>query len=228
MKKALATFALVALAAVAQAQVISQWTFESAPPADLNNNTQGPSVAADVGNGTATGVHANANTDWSTPTGNQSANSFSAQTWTANDYWQFSLSTVGFTDIFVTVGQTRSSTGPASWEFQYSSNGGTNFSTLTAYTVPEDSWSTGSFDSTSEFTFDLTGVTALDNNANVVFRLVNLSSPAAGGTSRVDDFYVSAGEPVYPAGFVIPEPATYMLFGIGILIAAHRLRRKQG
>ena len=204
----------------AQAQtVISQWTFETNPPPDLSNSMMGPSVTADVGNGTATGFHASALTDWSTPAGNGSANSYSSNTWAPADYYQFSLSTVGFTGIWVTFSQTSSATGPTSFELQYSTNGGTSFTTFTTYTVGTAGWNTTTYNPASQYVFDLSSITALNENAAIAFRLVNLSSPAAGGTSRVDDFYVSQGGPI-----VIPEPATYLLFGIGLLFCAQRFR----
>ena len=58
---------------------LAQWTFETTPPADAPNSAIYPNlIAADVGAGNASGVHAKAATDWTTPIGNGSANSFAS------------------------------------------------------------------------------------------------------------------------------------------------------
>ena len=223
-------------ATVAVSTTISQWTFETNPPADISSPT-GPSVTADVGNGTATGAHTTGASNWTTPTGNGSANSLSVDNWNVNDYFSFTLSTVGQTGIFVTFSQTSSSTGPAKFDLQYSTDNGINFTSGGSYTVSANSpnWSSNSanFASGDEFTFNLSNVTGLNNNAHVIFHLRDTATTAAGGgtvaaggTSRVDNFFVSDGGPEYPPGFVVPEPATWMLMGIGLLVGAQRLRRK--
>lgn len=80
-----------------QAQVvIAKWTFETSPPADLFDSATIGSIAADEGTGTALGSHASAATDWTTPSGNGSANSLSSNTWAVGDYCQFSLETTGY------------------------------------------------------------------------------------------------------------------------------------
>jgi hypothetical protein len=238
MKNILSLLAILSSAAAIHAAPIVEWTFETNPPPDAANTTTGPSVSADVGTGTATGQHASFLTDWSTPTGNGSANSLDANTWGVGDYFQFSLSTAGQMNIFVTFSQTSSATGPGTFELQYSSNGGSSFTSAGQYSLSADAanWSanSGSFMSGDEFTFDLSSIAALNNNANDVFRLVDTSTTAAGGgivggpgTSRVDNFFVSSNTPVYPPGFVtVPEPATWMLMGVGLLIGAQRFRRK--
>ena len=220
MKKALLTIAIVAVATVAQAQMISGWTFETSVP-----TTAGPHTAELGANpGSALGSHAGGATVYSNPTGNGSAESFSSNTWATGDYYQFSLSTASFSDIFVTFSSLRSGTGPATFSLQYSSTGaGGTFTEFTPYTILDTpSWSSATYRPEHQFSFDLSGIAALDNNANVVFRLVDTAATGAGaGTARVDDFYVSAGAPI-----VVPEPATWMLMGIGLLVGAQRLRRK--
>src|SRR5688500_13417747 len=85
----------------ASAATLAQWTFELSPPADLANSTSISGIAADVGSGTALGLHASTNTDWSTPSGNGSTNSLSANTWEVGDYFQFTLSTSGYQNIML-------------------------------------------------------------------------------------------------------------------------------
>jgi hypothetical protein len=77
------------------------------------------------------------------------------------------------------------------------------------------------------FSFDLTAIAALNNNTDVVFRLIDTSitsanggTVATAGTSRVDDFAVSDT----PIGPPVPEPsaAVALLSGAALLIARRR------
>ena len=203
---------VIAFATNSQAQIISQWNFETNVPPTITNNGTGPSVTADVGNGTANGLHASAGSDWGTATGNGSSNSFSVNGWAANDYFQFSLSTVGSSNIFITFSQTGSGTGPRDFSLQYSLTGaGGAFIPFASYAVLENTsgnggvWSTTLYRPNYQFTFDLSSITGLNNNPNIAFRLVNTSAVSTNGgavgtagTSRVDDFYVSANAPGAP------------------------------
>src|ERR1039458_7088008 len=97
----LAVFSL----AVAKADVIADWTFQTA--ASTNNiigagKTPGATqsgVLADFGTGTASANHASSAAAWSIPAGNGSANSWSVNTWAVGDYFQFSVSTLDFQNI---------------------------------------------------------------------------------------------------------------------------------
>lgn len=207
MKSTILSFLLLAAAGFsASATTISQWTFEVNTPASLNNSTTSPSVGADVGSGTASGLHASAATDWSTPDGNGSANSFSANSWAAGDYFQFSLSAAGYADIKISFDQTSSGTGPGRFNFDYSTDG-SSFATFAAnYTVlpnatPNTPWNSTARDSLYTFEFDLSSLTSLDNAQKVYFRFVDISTTSAnggtvagGGTSRIDNFTVSGTE----------------------------------
>ena len=218
---ALTICTIISMAAHSVGQtVISQWTFETNPPADVTDSSTGPSVTADFGNGTATGFHASNLTDWTTPAGNGSANSLNANNWAAGDYFQFTLSTSGYEGISVSWDQTRSSTGPATFDLLYSTDGGSNFSiALNDYTVGTTGWSAGTAVTTSSFAVDLSSNSDLNNVANLVFRLVaDSAAGGAAGTVRVDNFTVSA----------IPEPSTYAMMGLGamLLVGFQRFRRK--
>src|SRR5271165_4431061 len=103
----LLTSAALAFALSAQAQsTIADWTFETSQPA-----TAGP-FNPEVGAGSATGSHAGAAV-YSTPAGNGSSHSFSANTWAVGDYYQYQVSTVGDSGtIYLSFDQTSSSTGP--------------------------------------------------------------------------------------------------------------------
>src|SRR5215211_892063 len=68
------------------ATAITQWNFESPNPADATDAATYPNtIAPAVGTGNAGGVHASATTDWTTPVGNGSADSFSTNTWSVGD-----------------------------------------------------------------------------------------------------------------------------------------------
>ncbi len=219
-------FATIASSAHASS-VIADWTFESSPPA-----TYGP-FAPEIGSGSAIGKHAGA-AAYTSPAGNGSAHSFSSNTWATGDYYQFSVDTVGLSDITMTWDQTSSTTGPKDFQLQYSTNG-TTFTSFASYSVlanasPNSPWSsTGAQNSAYTFTEDLSSITALDNQTNVYFRLVQSDAVAANGgsigtsgTDRVDNVIV-AGDASTP----VPLPATIWLFGGGLLSALSVGRRRR-
>lgn len=212
-----AATAAFALSLPAHAVTVVQWDFEgSTTPPDLTDSATSPSVAASLGTGTALGVHAGAATDWSTPAGNGSANSFSSNTWAVGDYYQFSFSTSGFTDLLVSVDQIGSSTGPRDFSLSYSTDG-VSFTPFASYSlVATPSWSSATYQPVHTYSFDLSAVSLLDDQASVVIRLSNTSTTsisggtvAAGGTGRVDNFTVMATP--------VPEPGALalMLAGLG-------------
>lgn len=238
MKKTTLLSILLASASVTQiasADTLAKWTFEANTPADLNNSTTISSLLADEGTGTASGVHANAATDWTTPVGNGSANSLSANEWTVGDYFQFSVSTLGFDSLSVGWGQTSSSTGPGQFKFAYQVNGG-GFTDYIAYTVLPNqagapglgSWGSGTEILGYNFSLDLSAVTLLQNATSVDFRLILASTAdstppgtiASGGTSRVDNFTVTA------MPIAVPEPSAMAIVGgfgmLALFMAARR------
>lgn len=180
---------------------IATWTFESPnTPSDLTGSMTSPTVLPDVGSGTASGLHANASTVWTTPVGNGSPESFSSNNWAVDDYWQFQTSTTGLDDIGLFWEQTGSNTGPKDFQVFWSTDNSTYTAAGSAYTLVNATWS-GNPDNRQEnislYNLDLSSITALDNAANAYFRLVNMStnSIAGGtvggsGTSRVDNFSV--------------------------------------
>lgn len=211
--KILVLLSLFAAISSVRAITIAQWTFESPNiPPDLNNSTTSPisGVAAEIGSGTASGVHASTASDWSTPVGNGSANSLSVNTWAVNDYFQFQLSTVGFFDIFVSFDQTSSGAGPKDFKLAYSTDGSV-FTDVQSYIVLNGSaaWNSGSAVSASQYSFDLGAIAAIESAAAVYFRLIDKSTTSAGGittsnpsglvattgTDRVDNFTVN-GTPI--------------------------------
>jgi uncharacterized protein len=215
-------FALAALPthlAQAATTIIVQWTFESPnTPAAATAAVYPNAIAPAVGSGNAGGVHTSASTAWSTPVGNGSPASFSSNNWSVGNYYQFSTSTAGFTGISVSWDQTGSATGPRDFKLAYSTDG-TNFTDFYSYSLPSPavSWSSGSTSLATKFSSDLSSVTALDNQANVYFRLIDASTTsinggtvATGGTGRVDNFTVrGTGDPApYVASTVPANGAT--------------------
>ena len=232
MKKLFVVAALSALPLIAQeadADILAQWTFEVNTPGDATDAAAISGILADVGAGTGSALHASAVTDWTTPAGNGSANSLSGNTWGVGDYFQFSLSTLNYTGVGLSFDQVSSGTGPRDFYLAYSTDGssftqfGSSYVVL-ANTAP-NSWSSGTPILTTTYTFDLSSITALDNSPAVYFRLVDSSTVSAnngtvavGGTSRVDNFTVTAT--------AVPEPGAFALVGgFGLLMLYFKRRR---
>jgi hypothetical protein len=180
----------------------TKWTFEPGtpgnPPAGIGQNMNNISPA--IGSGVATGRHNNAFTVWDNPFGNGSQESLNSNNWDIGDYYQFRTSSLSARNLDLSWSQTRSSTGPSEFSLRYSTDG-VNFTPHMSYTVPEIDWSNVVPNPASNFSADLGSITALNNQANVYFRLVATNAPGSpGGINRVDDFTVT-----------IPEPATGLL-----------------
>ena len=207
----LAVLLLSASAAFSQTTTIAKWTFETTQPGVVDGPAiPGPgiwitNIAAEIGSGTAAGLHSGFGTPtYSSPAGNGSAHSFSANGWTNNpgDLYQFAVSTLGYTNIVVTFDQISSSTGPRDFKFTYSTDG-VNFTQFgSTYTVLVNAsptlWSSVTPITQSSYTNDLSSITALTNQPVVYFRLVDASTNSAGGaivmtggTDRVDNFAVT-------------------------------------
>lgn len=228
MKNALAlvvVFAASFLASPVVAQtILARWTFETAPPADQSNSTTVTGIAADVGTGIASGLHAGSATDWSTPAGNGSANALSANTWSSGDFFQFQTSTTGFRSIAVSWDQIGSSTGPRDFSLLYSANG-SEFSVFASYTVAATpAWSSTTPQLTS-YSYNLSSISSLSSISGVYFRLmvassngINGSAITASGTSRIDNFTIT--------GTPIPEPSTYAAIFGAVALAGVAIRRR--
>jgi hypothetical protein len=218
---------LVALSltpAVSQASIIlAQWTLETNTPADLTNSAVGPVVIAEAGimGGQLGGVHVKSASDWTTPSGNGSANSYSVNEWTVGDYTQISTSTVGYNTISLTFDATSSSTGPRDFKVQTSTDGSTFVDSGFTYAVvvnasPNPTWNATIPSPIYTITTNLP--VSVENQAAIFVRLVNTTTVSAnggvvatGGTSRLDNVTIS--------GEQIPEPASIaLMFGcLGIL-----------
>ena len=186
-----------------RADTLADWTFETSQPA-----TAGPFAAEsglNAASSNASGVHVGAAV-YSTPAGNGSAHSFSANTWAVGDYYQFTTSTVGFSAVQFQFDQTSSNTGPGQFQLEYSTDGTsfTNFGSF--YTadpnVAPNAWSATVATTASTHNFDLSGITALGNLSLLYLRLVDFSTVsanngvvAAAGTDRVDNVIITGTNP---------------------------------
>ena len=191
-------------------------------------------AGAQAGTATMQGVHVSASSDWTTPVGNGSANSYSVTNWAVDDYSEFQVSTTGLVDIGLQFDHISSTTGPRDFNVQYSTNG-TTFTDFSSYAVMPNAipaWSSvgpvapAGLDT---FVFNLSSISAIENAANVYFRLTNSSTASAngvgtvpaGGTSRVDDVTIfnnfdPTQAPVQqpPTPSVLPQ-AGDIAFGLG-------------
>ncbi len=211
------------------------FTFETSGLAFSTSVTQGATafgpVLAESGTGSAYGSHAATSAVYSSPAGNGSTHSFSANVWANGDYYRFVVPTTGIQNIIFSFDQISSSTGPKAFSLFYSTDG-TNFSSFSNYTLTltqtatatggtatstESTWGTGS-SGAYNWSFDLSAITGLNGDANAAFEIVeNDTTTATGGTDRVDNVVV--------AGSAVPEPATATL--LTAAAAAMLLRRRR-
>jgi len=188
---------------------IANWTFETSVP-----TTAGPHSAEgglQAGVAAATGFHASGTTTYSNPAGNGSPESFSSNNWTTlGDYYQFQVNLSGYQNASVTWDQARSSTGPASFNLQYSTDG-TTFTTINSYNVLV-STSPTAWNSTTNFTaFNFGSISltsAVDNQSTVFVRMSSQSVAVASGTNRIDNVIIQAT--------VVPEPSTMSLLALAV------------
>jgi hypothetical protein len=194
-KGLLAALLMLLSSSIIYAQTIALWTFETSHP-----NNSGP-YSAETGTGIATAVHAGTST-FSSPSGNGSSHSFRANNWTAGDYFQFAVSSIGYENITFSFSQTSSARGPKTFEVQVSTDG-TSFTTLagSSYNVVNNNWNVVNSNATSLHSFNLPGI---GNQPTLVIRLkvangstaANGSAITASGTSRIDNVSIMGSSPL--------------------------------
>jgi hypothetical protein len=123
---------------------------------------------------------------------------------TANNgaYIQFSLSTVGYTGVFVSFATQGTGTGFNSNQFQYTTDG-VNFVDFDSPYTPLSTYSV--------MVFDMGTITALNNNPNAAFRIIFNGASSASGNNRIDNLAVYG-----KAAEAVPEPASFVLLSIGL------------
>lgn len=215
----------------------ADFTFETSGLSFSTSVTQGTNafgpILADIGSGSAYASHSATNAVYSSPSGNGSLHSLSANVWTAGDYYQFQVPTTGIQNIIVSYDQVSSGTGPKVFSFLYSVDG-MNFSTAGSYSIgltqdatntasttltgTESSWNPSSSGAYNQV-FNLSAVAGLNNDTSAIFEIVEAdTTTATSGTDRVDNFIV--------AGSAVPEPASLTLLTLAGAAALFRRRGK--
>ena len=226
-----ATALMLAGASALGQTTLAKWTFETSIPISAPGvGSWFTNIAAEVGTGTGSGLHAG-NSVYSSPVGNGSSHSFSSSNWAVGDFYQFAVSTVGYSSVGLSWDQASSGTGPGHFSLQYSTDGTSFTSVAPNYSVlanaaPIGTWGTATAHPEYGFTYDLHTLTQLDEVSTVYFRLVDVDAltpsggtVASGGTDRIDNFTVTAT--------AVPEPQSLMvLAGLGLLVAGAMRRRR--
>ena len=223
-----AVVAATAVATSASAAIVAGWTITTAFPTGAGNVPTGVTYtvgAANMGLQTTgselRSVHSLAAATYTSPAGNGSQYAFSSNNWSTGDFYEARLSTLGYSDISISWDQTRSSTGPATFELVMSTDGGANFTTLLAsYTVLQSggggapgTWSTTTYNPIYSLN---QAAAAADNQANVIFRFRSLATTAAAGSSRIDNVMIYSGP--------VPAPGAIALLGVAGLAGLRRRR----
>jgi MYXO-CTERM domain-containing protein len=223
-----AVVAATAVATSASAALVAGWTITTAFPTGTGNVPTGMTYSVGAANdGLQTAgsqlrsVHALAAATYTSPAGNGSQYSFSSNNWSTGDFYEARLSTLGYSDISISWDQTRSSTGPATFELVMSTDGGTNFTTLLAsYTVLQSggggspaTWNTTTYNPIYSLN---QAAAAADNQADVIFRFRSLVTAASSGSNRIDNVMIYSGP--------IPAPGAIALLGVAGLAGLRRRR----
>jgi len=231
MKRTLVLTALVASFGSAHAAtLLTQWNFNSITP---DGNTGTGTLTPSVGTGTALNTGgtssafasgAGSSDPAATDDSGWNVSAFKAQgTGNKEAGAEFRVATTGFTGIKFSFDQRHSNTAAKGVAVLYSVDSGSTW-------VDAGSFSAAAGEVWYGRTVDLTSVTAVDNKADVRFRIVaefststgySASSPtgnyATNGTWRFDMVTLTAEQPV-------PEPGTMAALGLG---AAAMLRRRR-
>ena len=223
-----AVVAATAVATSASAAIVAGWTITTAFPTGVGNVPTGVTYTVGAANeGLQTtgselrSVHSLAAATYTSPAGNGSQYAFSSNNWSTGDFYEARLSTLGYSDISISWDQTRSSTGPATFELVMSTDGGANFTTLLAsYTVLQSggggapgTWSSTTYNPIYSLN---QAAAAADNQANVIFRFRSLATTAAAGSSRIDNVMIYSGP--------VPAPGAIALLGVAGLAGLRRRR----
>ncbi|MCW5947117.1 MAG: PEP-CTERM sorting domain-containing protein [Fimbriimonadales bacterium] len=227
MRRTIAALAFAAVAAGANAVIITQWDFEG----DVLTPNIGSGTVGLVGGTTSTFA-----TGWdraAMSTGGRALNTstYPAQgTGSGTAGIQFNVSTVGFLNIVVDWDHRNSNTSSKWVQFQYSTDGTTFSSAGLANgglfsALGGDTWH-------PVRTVDLSSIAGVADNPNFAFRVVAVFDPALGEyvAANPNSNYASTGtqrfDNVTITGDVVPEPATLAAIVAGLGVLAARRRRK--
>jgi hypothetical protein len=210
--------AFAAFAVASHATTIAYWNFNNATnqgPADLGVSYQAPNINATMTtNFEAANVLAFAGSTVNAQFGDPAGQALGLQGGTNNinngRHVTIQLTTSHWQDLMMSYATQRTSTGFNSQTLSWSTNG-TTFTTVGAHTAIPTSFAL--------HTWDLSGITALNNAPNVWLRLTFDGATSASGNNRIDNLVISANP--------VPEPATMAALALGVgAIAARRRRRK--
>lgn len=216
----------VALVSSADGAMIAGWTITTAFPTGTGNVPTGNTYsvgAADQGEATSGTVlssyHALAAATYTSPSGNGSLYAFSSNNWSIGDYYEARVSTVGYSEpITVSWDQARSSTGPAAFELVYSIDGGTSWTTVSAYTVLQSggggapaTWSSTTANSLYTNSMSLSGA---ENAGLLIIRFRSTVAAASTGSNRIDNVFVYSG--------AVPAPGAVALLAVAGLASRRR------
>ncbi len=247
MKKGLFILALAAVGAVSQAVTFTYWDFNTNPSDGLTstgtlvpNFANGAASIALTGgttstfaagfqnpiadNSVAAGAGAN-NSGWNTTT----YPAASANNGTAGI--QAVTPTTGYYNISVTWDQRHSNTASKWVRFDYSNDGGINWILGSAGAGSVFSAATGDVFN-ADRSVDLSGDPLANNNPNLRFRIVSIFAPGGGSyvASTTGSTYGTTGtwrfDSVRVAGTVVPEPASMIALGVGVVTILARRRKR--
>lgn len=129
------------------------------------------------------------------------------------NYIQFSVSTVGFTDVSLSYATIRTSEGFTTQTLSYSTDGGITFTTFGSFSPTTTGFTTA--------LFDLSAVNSIENQLSVTFRITFSGASNPSGTNTIDNLQVN-GIPVVP----VPEPATVVGGLLGVAGLCFNQRRR--
>ena len=133
------------------------------------------------------------------------------------------VTTTGYSNIVVSFATQKTSTGFVSDQFQYSVDGTTFVNFGTAYN-PATVFATQ--------TFDLSSITALNNDANAAFRVIFNGGTAATGNNRIDNLLVIGTQGTGPGTPVIGSftlsPTTVSVDGGTLTLSANNVTEING
>jgi hypothetical protein len=222
----LALFAAATVAPASAATIVA-WDFEGLQ--NLPKTGQQYFATPSEGMGKMKLVHNSTTTTFSDVVGNGNPSALGSNEWTVADYYDFDTATTGFKDIRIKWSQTSSNAGPAKFAL-FAKNFGGPALKLQDYTVGNASWSSSGVSASSKYSFDLSSIPALNNQAIVTFSLVLMGPERAdgepgtilsAGTNRIDDMVIE-GVPLPP-----PVPGPLPLLGaVAAFTTSRRIRRR--